>query len=70
MSLVQTVISDIVSLKERGRIQGMFAAVFTSSSIGGPILGGVLAEPFRLGVDLLGQPAGRRRRPVGGCRAA
>ncbi len=46
MSLVQTVISDIVSLKERGRIQGMFAAVFTSSSIGGPILGGVLAEHF------------------------
>ncbi len=46
MSLVQTVISDIVSLKERGRIQGLFAAVFTSSSIGGPILGGFMAEHF------------------------
>jgi EmrB/QacA subfamily drug resistance transporter len=46
MSLVQTVISDVVTLKERGRIQGLFAAVFTSASIGGPILGGVLAEHF------------------------
>lgn len=46
MSLVQTVISDVVTIKERGRIQGMFAAVFTSSSLGGPILGGVLAEHF------------------------
>ncbi len=44
MSLVQTVISDIVTLKERGRIQGLFAAVFTSSSIGGPILGGVMSD--------------------------
>ncbi|MGN6365575.1 MDR family MFS transporter [Asticcacaulis taihuensis] len=44
MSLVQTVISDIVTAKERGRIQGVFAAVFTASSLGGPILGGVLSE--------------------------
>ena len=44
MSLVQTVISDIVTPKERGRIQGMFAAVFTSSSLGGPILGGIMSE--------------------------
>ena len=46
MSLVQTVISDIVTPKERGRIQGLFAAVFTSSSLGGPILGGIMAEHF------------------------
>jgi EmrB/QacA subfamily drug resistance transporter len=44
MSLVQTVISDIVPLRERGKFQGYFAAVFTASSIGGPILGGVIAE--------------------------
>ena len=44
MSLVQTVISDIVTPQERGRIQGLFAAVFTSSSLGGPILGGLMAE--------------------------
>ncbi len=46
MSLVQTVISDVVTLKERGRIQGLFAAVFTSASIGGPILGGIMSEHF------------------------
>ncbi len=44
MSLVQTVISDIVPLRERGKYQGYFAAVFTASSIGGPILGGIIAE--------------------------
>ena len=46
MSLVQTVISDIVPLKERGRLQGYFAAVFTASSLGGPVLGGVMSEHF------------------------
>ena len=44
MSLVQTVISDVVTPQERGRIQGVFAAVFTSASLGGPILGGALSE--------------------------
>ncbi len=44
MSLVQTVISDIVSMRERGRIQGLFAAVFGSASLGGPILGGLMSE--------------------------
>jgi EmrB/QacA subfamily drug resistance transporter len=44
MSLVQTVISDIVSMKERGRIQGLFAAVFGSASLGGPVLGGFMSE--------------------------
>ena len=46
MSLVQTVISDVVSLKERGKLQGYFAAVFTASSLGGPVLGGFIAERF------------------------
>ena len=44
MSLVQTVISDIVSPAERTKLQGYFAAVFTTSSLGGPVLGGVMAE--------------------------
>lgn len=44
MSLVQTVIADIVPLHERGKFQGYFAAVFTTSSLGGPVLGGVMAE--------------------------
>ena len=44
MSLTQTIIADIVTPRERGRYQGYFGAVFASSSIGGPVLGGVLTE--------------------------
>ncbi|ESQ93326.1 hypothetical protein ABAC460_01075 [Asticcacaulis sp. AC460] len=44
MSLVQTVIADVVTPAERGRLQGYFAAVFTASSLGGPVLGGVMSE--------------------------
>lgn len=44
MSLVQTVISDIVTPQERVKLQGYFAAVFTTSSLGGPVLGGIIAE--------------------------
>ena len=44
MSLVQTVISDIVTPAERTKLQGYFAAVFTTSSLGGPVLGGFIAE--------------------------
>jgi EmrB/QacA subfamily drug resistance transporter len=44
MSLSQTIIADIVSPKERGRYQGYIGAVFASSSIGGPVLGGFLTE--------------------------
>ncbi|MDT3687387.1 MAG: MDR family MFS transporter [Pseudorhodoplanes sp.] len=44
MSLSQTIIADIVTPKERGRYQGYIGAVFASSSIGGPVLGGFLTE--------------------------
>jgi len=44
MSLAQTVLADLVSPRERGRYQGYIGAVFASSSIGGPVLGGVLSE--------------------------
>jgi EmrB/QacA subfamily drug resistance transporter len=44
ISLAQTVIADIVAPKERARYQGYIAGVFASSSIAGPILGGVFAE--------------------------
>jgi EmrB/QacA subfamily drug resistance transporter len=44
MSLTQTIIADIVSPRERGRYQGYIGAVFASSSIGGPVLGGVLTD--------------------------
>src|SRR3954452_17212720 len=44
ISLAQTVIADIVSPRERPRYQGYIAAVFATSSIAGPVLGGFFAE--------------------------
>jgi EmrB/QacA subfamily drug resistance transporter len=44
MALAQTIIADIVSPLERGRYQGYIGAVFASSSVGGPVLGGFLTE--------------------------
>ncbi len=44
MVLAQTVIGDLVSPRERGRYQGLFAAVFTACSVAGPLVGGVLTE--------------------------
>ncbi|GGA86721.1 MFS transporter [Brucella endophytica] len=44
IALPQTIIADVVSPKERGRYQGYIAAVFITSSIAGPLLGGFLAE--------------------------
>jgi MFS family permease len=38
------VIGDLVSPRERGRYQGMFAAVFAACSVGGPLLGGIITE--------------------------
>ncbi|WP_269748449.1 MDR family MFS transporter [Rhodococcus sp. WMMA185] len=42
-SLALTIIGDIVSPRERARYQGYFLAVFGTSSVIGPVLGGVLA---------------------------
>ncbi|MFO1184371.1 MAG: MDR family MFS transporter [Bauldia sp.] len=44
MSLGQTIIADVVPPRERGRFQAYFAAVFMASSLGGPVIGGFLAE--------------------------
>ncbi len=44
ISLAQTIIADIVSPKERPRYQVYVATVFVTSSIAGPVLGGVFAE--------------------------
>ncbi len=42
--LAQTVIGDLVSPRERGRYQGLFAAVFAACSVAGPLLGGFITE--------------------------
>lgn len=42
--IVLTMISDLYSLRERGKIQGYFSAVWGLSSIVGPALGGFLAD--------------------------
>jgi EmrB/QacA subfamily drug resistance transporter len=44
MVLAQTVIADLVSPRERGRYQGLFAAVFAACSVAGPLLGGLITE--------------------------
>ncbi|HZD89500.1 MAG TPA: MDR family MFS transporter [Pseudolabrys sp.] len=44
MALSQTIIADVVTPRERGRYQGYIAAVFATSSVGGPVLGGFLTE--------------------------
>ncbi|HEY8064149.1 MAG TPA: MDR family MFS transporter [Methylosinus sp.] len=44
IALAQTIIADLVSVRERGRAVAYFSVVFAGASVGGPILGGVFAE--------------------------
>src|ERR1700691_81651 len=44
MPIVQTVISDVVSPRERCQYQAYFSGVWVAAGIAGPILGGVFAE--------------------------
>ena len=44
MPVVQTVISDVVSPRERGKYQAYFSGVWMAGGIAGPVLGGVFAE--------------------------
>ncbi len=44
LPLVQTVISDVVSPRERGQYQAYFSSVWVAAGIGGPVLGGLFAE--------------------------
>jgi EmrB/QacA subfamily drug resistance transporter len=52
MSLALAIIGDIVPPRERARYQGMFLAVFGTSSVLGPVIGGALAgQSSILGLD-------------------
>ena len=44
MPVVQTVISDVVSPRERGQYQAYFSSVWMAGGILGPVVGGVFAE--------------------------
>lgn len=44
MPVVQTLISDVVSPRERGQYQAYFSGVWMLAGISGPVLGGVFAE--------------------------
>ncbi len=44
IALCQAAIADIIPPRERGRYQGHIVSAFAASTIGGPIVGGLLAE--------------------------
>ncbi|HUZ63175.1 MAG TPA: MDR family MFS transporter [Acetobacteraceae bacterium] len=44
ITLAQTTIGDLVTPRERGRYQGLFAAVFAACSVAGPLLGGIITQ--------------------------
>ncbi|KAI8356902.1 major facilitator superfamily domain-containing protein [Mortierella sp. GBAus27b] len=44
MSMVMIIIADLVSLRDRGKYQGIIGAVFGVSSVIGPLLGGVFVD--------------------------
>ena len=46
MALVQVVIADIISPRERGKYMGIMGAVMAVGQIGGPLLGGVIADSW------------------------
>ena len=46
LPLAQSVIADVVAPRERGRYQAYMGVVWVTSGVGGPVLGGVLAEHF------------------------
>jgi EmrB/QacA subfamily drug resistance transporter len=44
MVVSMTIVADIIPSRQRGKIQGIFSAVFGVSTIAGPLLGGVIVE--------------------------
>jgi EmrB/QacA subfamily drug resistance transporter len=45
-ALVQVILSDLVSPRERGRYSGYLGAVFGLGTVAGPLLGGVITDGF------------------------
>ena len=46
MPLVQTIIGDVASPRDRPRYQGYTSATFILSTVGGPLIGGFIAQHF------------------------
>jgi MFS family permease len=44
MALVQIVMADIISPRERGKYMGLFGAVMTLGTAGGPLVGGLVTD--------------------------
>src|SRR5260221_5706351 len=55
MPVVQTVISDVVSPRERGQYQAYFSGVWMAAGVGGPVLRGLFAEHLHSSVIFLGK---------------
>jgi EmrB/QacA subfamily drug resistance transporter len=44
IAIAQTIVADMVTPRERGKYQVYFGAVFATASLGGPVLGGFIAQ--------------------------
>src|SRR5215469_8481071 len=44
LSLSQTIMADLVPPRERGRYQAYYSTIWTTSTLGGPMLGGFLVD--------------------------
>lgn len=58
MALVQVVMADMISARDRGRYMGIFGSVLAAAQVGGPLLGGLVTDAlgwhylFYVGVPL------------------
>lgn len=46
MSLSQSLVGELVPIRQRARFQGYFAAMFTLASVGGPVIGGFVVHAY------------------------